>query len=58
MTLEPLLYAPPLEPRMIVIHEDRVRFEVAPDEADRRGLRIGARVLSVALHVKSGPASP
>lgn len=41
-----------------VIHEDRVRFEVAPDEADRRGLRIGARVLSVALHVKSGPASP
>lgn len=23
MTLEPLLYAPPLEPRLIVIHEDR-----------------------------------
>lgn len=41
-----------------VIRDDRVRFEVAPDEADRRALRIGARVLAVALHVKSGSASP
>lgn len=41
-----------------VVRDDRVRFEVAPDEAERRGLRIGARVLAVALHVKAGPARP
>jgi hypothetical protein len=41
-----------------LIRDDRVRFEVAPDEAERRGLRIGARMLSVALQVKGGTARP
>jgi hypothetical protein len=41
-----------------VVRDDRVRFEVAPDEAERRGLRIGARVLAVALHVKPGSPKP
>jgi hypothetical protein len=41
-----------------LIRDERVRFEVAPDEAERRGLRIGARMLAVALHVKPGPARP
>ena len=30
-----------------LVRDDRVRFEVAPDEAERRGLRIGARVLDL-----------
>jgi hypothetical protein len=41
-----------------VVRDERVRFEVAPDEAERRGLRIGARVLAVALQVKPGTARP
>lgn len=41
-----------------VVRDDRVRFEVAPEEAERRGLRIGARMLAVALHVKGGPVRP
>jgi hypothetical protein len=35
--------------------EGRVRFEVAPDAAERRGLRISSRMLAVAQHVKPGP---
>ena len=34
--------------------EGRVRFEVAPELADRRGLRISSRMLAVAQHVRSG----
>lgn len=34
--------------------EGRVRFEVAPEAAERRGLRISSRMLAVALHVKPG----
>lgn len=34
--------------------EGRVRFEVAPDQAERRGLRISSRMLAVAQHVKPG----
>jgi len=34
--------------------EGRVRFEVAPDAAERRGLRISSRMLSVAQHVRPG----
>ena len=34
--------------------EGRVRFEVAPDAAERRGLRISSRMLAVAQHVKPG----
>jgi len=41
-----------------VVRDARVRFEVAPDEAERRGLRIGARMLAVASHVRGGPARP
>jgi hypothetical protein len=41
-----------------VIRDDRVRFEVAPDEAERRGLRIGARLLAVALFVKANGPRP
>jgi hypothetical protein len=41
-----------------VVRDDRVRFEVAPEEAERRGLRIGARVLALALHVKAGAPKP
>lgn len=41
-----------------LIRDHRVRFEVAPDEAERRGLRIGARLLSVALQVKGRPTRP
>jgi hypothetical protein len=38
-----------------VVRDDRVRFEVAPDEADRRGLRIGARVLALAINTRTAP---
>ena len=41
-----------------LVRDDRVRFEVAPDEAERRGLRIGARVLALALNVKPGIRRP
>ena len=41
-----------------VVRDDRVRFEVAPEEAERRGLRIGARMLAVALRVKGGRVRP
>jgi hypothetical protein len=34
--------------------DGRVRFEVAPDAAERRGLRISSRMLAVAQHVKPG----
>lgn len=34
--------------------EGRVRFEVAPDAAERRGLRISSRMLAVAQHVRTG----
>jgi hypothetical protein len=34
--------------------DGRVRFEVALDAAERRGLRISARMLAVAQHVRSG----
>lgn len=34
-----------------VLHEDRVGFEVAPDAADRNGLRISSRMLAVARRV-------
>jgi len=34
--------------------EGRVRFEVALDAAERRGLRISSRMLSVALNVRPG----
>lgn len=34
--------------------DGRVRFEVAPEAAERRGLRISSRMLAVALHVKPG----
>jgi hypothetical protein len=34
--------------------EGRVRFEVAPEAAERRGLRISSRMLAVAQHVKPG----
>lgn len=34
--------------------DGRVRFEVAPEAAERRGLRISSRMLAVALHVKTG----
>jgi len=34
--------------------EGRVRFEVAPDAAERRGLRISSRMLAVAQHVRPG----
>lgn len=33
---------------------DRVRFEVAPEESERSGLRISSRLLSLAQFVKSG----
>lgn len=36
--------------------DGRVRFEVAPDAAERRGLRISSRMLAVAQHVR--PARP
>lgn len=37
------------------LHLDgRVRFEVAPAAAERRGLRISSRMLAVAQHVKPG----
>ena len=32
--------------------DGRVRFEVAPDAAERRGLRISSRMLAVAQHVR------
>jgi hypothetical protein len=35
-----------------VLSEGRVRFEVALDEAERRGLRISSRMLAVALRVR------
>ena len=35
--------------------DGRVRFEVAPEPAERRGLRISSRLLAVAQHVKPGP---
>jgi hypothetical protein len=34
--------------------EGRVRFEVAPDQAERRGLRISSRMLAVAQYVRPG----
>jgi len=34
--------------------EGRVRFEVALDAAERRGLRISSRMLAVALNVRGG----
>jgi hypothetical protein len=34
--------------------EGRVRFEVAPEQAERRGVRISSRMLAVAQHVKPG----
>jgi len=34
--------------------EDRVRFEVAPEAAERRGLRISSRMLAVAQQVRPG----
>jgi hypothetical protein len=34
--------------------EGRVRFEVAPEVAERRGLRISSRMLAVAQHVRPG----
>jgi hypothetical protein len=34
--------------------EGRVRFEVAPEAAERRGLRISSRMLAVAQHVRPG----
>jgi len=34
--------------------DGRVRFEVAPEQAERRGLRISSRMLAVAQHVKPG----
>lgn len=38
-----------------VIVDGRVRFEVALDAAERSGLRLSARLLSVALQVQGGP---
>jgi len=35
-----------------LVRDNRVRFQVAPDFAERRGLRMSARMLSVALDVK------
>jgi hypothetical protein len=34
--------------------DGRVRFEVAPEAAERRGLRISSRMLAVAQHVRPG----
>ena len=34
--------------------DGRVRFEVAPEAAERRGMRISSRMLAVAQHVKPG----
>jgi hypothetical protein len=33
---------------------DHVRFEVAPKEAERKGVRISSRMLAVAAHVETG----
>jgi hypothetical protein len=33
--------------------EGRVRFEVAPEQAERRGLRISSRMLAVAHRVRA-----
>jgi hypothetical protein len=37
-----------------VLAEGRVRFEAAPDAAERRGVRISSRMLAVALNVRGG----
>ena len=37
-----------------VVSEDRVRFEVAVDAAERAGLRISPRLLAVAIDVRPG----
>jgi hypothetical protein len=34
--------------------DGRVRFEIAPEAAERRGLRISSRMLAVAQHVRPG----
>jgi hypothetical protein len=34
--------------------DGRVRFEVAPEAAERRGLRISSRMLAVAIYVRAG----
>ncbi len=34
--------------------DGRVRFEVAPEAAERRGLRVSSRMLAVAQHVRPG----
>ena len=39
-----------------VVSDGRVRFEVAPQAAERAQLRISSRLLAVALNVK-GPGS-
>ena len=37
---------------------DRMRFEVAPAPAERSGLKISSRMLTLALHVKPARTSP
>jgi hypothetical protein len=38
-----------------VVSEERVRFDVAFDQAEARGLRINARLLAAARRVRGGP---
>jgi hypothetical protein len=38
-----------------VIAEDRVRFEISLDSAEKRGLRLSSRLLAVARSVRGNP---
>ncbi|HET8947306.1 MAG TPA: YfiR family protein [Candidatus Polarisedimenticolia bacterium] len=40
----------------LVLAENRVRFEVAPEAAERAGLHISSRMLALAQFVKPGPS--